>query len=54
MKGNVCLAVEKYESLSPGTDCRSGLKGTERGSGYWREKNREGERARGETDNPEF
>lgn len=27
---------------------------TERSSGYWREKNREGERARGETDNPEF
>lgn len=54
MKGNVCLAAEKYESLSPGTDCRSELKGTERSSGYWREKNREGERARGETDNPEF
>lgn len=29
MKGNVCLAAEKYESLSPGTDCRSGLNGEE-------------------------
>lgn len=53
-KGNVCLAAGKYESFSPGTDCRRGLKGMERGSGYWTEKNRERERGRGETDNPEF
>ena len=36
------------------SDCRRGLKGMERGSGYWTEKNRERERGRGETDNPEF